>query len=85
MGDSINVEESSVVLCDVESVKQSEHYAAASNGMKPEIVFIVNKYEYEGQKLVEFENVRYKVTREFRPKNHKHFEAIELICEGVIV
>ena len=85
MGDSIDIEDPFVILCDVQSVTRSEHYAAANNGVKPEIVFVVNQYEYEGQKLVEFEGVRYNVIREYKSKNPEHFETIELICEGVVV
>ena len=84
MGDSIEIENTVDILCAVESVTQSEHYAAASNGMKPSIVFITNQHEYEKQQLVEFEGDRYRVTRTFKPSDPKYFETIELICEGVI-
>ncbi|MBT2656620.1 phage head-tail adapter protein [Bacillus sp. ISL-18] len=86
MGDSISTEEHTNILCDVASVTRSEHYAAASHGMKPEIVFIVNQYEYEKQSMVEFEGNKYKVIRTFKPKQSKgleDLETIELVCEGV--
>ena len=31
------------------------NYQAATHGLKPEIVFVMNKYDYEGEKQVEFE------------------------------
>lgn len=86
MGDSITAETEVTILCDVRSVNRSEHYAAASNGMKPEITFIVNQYEYTGQSVVEYDGKRYKVIRDFRKKGSTDiadFETIELICEGV--
>jgi len=75
------------VLCDVQSVTRSEHYSAAAYGLKPEIVFVVNKFEYEGQKEVEFNGSRYMINRTFAPKKSKgisDFETIELICSGLV-
>lgn len=86
-GDSIPIEKKTVVLCDVQSVTRSEHYSAAANGLKPESVFVVNKFEYDGQKEVEFEGKRYKVDRSYSPKKSKgieDFENIELICSGLV-
>jgi hypothetical protein len=86
IGDSIGVEERQVILCDVLSVTRSEHYAAASLEMKPEIVFIVNQYDYDKQSTVEFEGAKYSVIRSFKPKKSKgidDFETIELVCSGV--
>jgi SPP1 family predicted phage head-tail adaptor len=87
MGDSIGIEGRSNILCDVASVTRSEHYAAASHGMKPEIVFIVNQYDYNKQSFVEFEGNKYRVIRYYQPKKSKgieDFETIELICEGIV-
>lgn len=86
MGDSIPTEVETVILCDVQSVTRSEHYSAAANGLKPEIVFVVNKFEYGGQKEVEFDGVRYKVDRSYSPKKSKgieDFENLELVCSGL--
>ncbi|TWE06405.1 SPP1 family predicted phage head-tail adaptor [Neobacillus bataviensis] len=86
MGDSISNEERITILCDVLSVTRAEHYQAASHGMKPEIVFIVNQYDYSKQTIVEFEGNKYRVIRDYKPKKAKgleDFETIELVCEGV--
>lgn len=87
-GDSIEDEPVKVnVLCDVQSITRAEHYAADANGLKPEIVFIINIYDYEGQKKVEYDGKIYSVIREYRPRNFKNisnFETLELICEGGI-
>ncbi|EGW36466.1 phage head closure protein [Desulfosporosinus sp. OT] len=87
IGDSVPVEATTVVLCDVQSVTRSEHYSAAASGLKPEIVFVVNKFEYDGQKEVEFEGKKYKVDRSYSPKKSKgieDFENLELICSGLV-
>nr|WP_309099072.1 phage head closure protein [Fredinandcohnia onubensis] len=86
IGDHIPTENKSVILCDVQSVTRSEHYSAATHGLKPEIVFVVNKFDYQGQKEIEFEGVRYKVIRDYTSKQAKgiaDFETIELICKGM--
>lgn len=87
MGDSIEVETPVHVLCDVQSVTRSEHYAAGASGLKPVIVFVINKYDYSGQKKVEFEEKKYSVLREYSTNKSKSigdFETLELICEGVV-
>ncbi|WP_222928506.1 phage head-tail adapter protein [Sutcliffiella horikoshii] len=87
MGDPIVEETSVTVLCDVQAITRSEHYAAATHGLKPELTFVLNKYEYEGQRLVEFENVRYRVIRHYFTKTQKDFadfESVELVCEGLM-
>ena len=87
MGDMIPVETRLVVLCDVQSVTRAEHYSAAANGPKPSIVFVLNKFEYEGQKDVEYEGIRYNVDRSYAPKKSKgidDFEDIELVCSAPI-
>lgn len=85
MGDSIEHEERTIVLCGVKSVTRSEHYAAAANDIVPSIVFIINKYDYNKQSKVEFEGNKYRVIRTYaqdKAKELSDFETIELICEG---
>ena len=87
MGDMIPIDTRLVVLCDVQSVTRAEHYSAAANGLKPSVVFVLNKFEYEGQKDVEYEGIRYNVDRSYAPKKSKgieDFENIELVCTASI-
>ena len=87
MGDVIPFETRLVVLCDVQSVTRAEHYSAAANGLKPSVVFVLNKFEYEGQKDVEHEGISYNVDRSYAPKKSKgidDFEDIELTCSAPI-
>lgn len=69
------------VLCDVASVGRSEFYAAATSDMEPEIVFKLNKYEYDNERLCEYEGQRYRIIKTF--KDNSTFEEIELTCEKV--
>lgn len=85
IGDPITYEERTDVLCSVQSVTRSEHYAAAAHGLQPEVVFVVNQYDYNGQKYAEFENQRYQVIRAYKPRKAKgigDFETVELVCKG---
>lgn len=87
IGDSIPNKVNQVILCDIKSVTRNELYAAAANGLKPEIVFIINKHEYNGESEVEFESRRYSVLRTFTPKktnSFSDFENLELVCQGVV-
>lgn len=74
------------VLCEVLSVTRSEFFAGAQAGMQPEMVFVINKYDYTGQSRVEHDGKEYDVIRHYAPKKSKDlsdFETIELVCQGV--
>lgn len=75
------------VLCDWQSITRSEHYQAAAHGLRPEIVFIINRHEYHGEREVEFEGRRYQVVRVYIPRQAKGleaFESLELVCTGLV-
>ena len=69
-----------VVYCDLKSITRVEYYNAASQGIKPEIVFVIHKFEYNEEKEILFEGKKYKVIRTYST----NFEEIELTCERVI-
>lgn len=79
ISNQIPIEERETILCDKKSVSRSEFYNAATNGLKPVIVFVVHAYEYNGEELVEFEGGRYKIIRTYSTST----EEIELTCEKV--
>ena len=93
MGDPIKITTRRSVLCAMQSVTRNEHYQAAAHGVKPSLVFIVNRYEYQGEAKAEFDGRQYNVVRTYmtnrpqgrasRAPNLSEFENIELICEGV--
>lgn len=67
------------ILCGKKSIGRNEYYNAATAGMRPEIVFVIHGYEYDGQTLVEFEEKQYNVVRTYQVD----FEELELTCERV--
>ncbi|NOW08054.1 phage head closure protein [Clostridium beijerinckii] len=68
------------LYCDLKSIGRNEYYNAASQGLKPEIIFVIHKYEYNGEREILFEENRYKVIRTYSAD----FEEIELTCEKVV-
>ena len=77
IGNQIPIETRKTVLCNVKSVGRNEFYGAATSGLKPEVVFIIHGYEYNGEREVEFEGKKYHVIRTYSTD----FEEIELTCE----
>ena len=67
------------VFCDVRSITQTEWFNAGRNGIDhPAFIFIINRNEYTGQQIVEYQGQRYGVYRTYRGKN----ESLELYCEA---
>jgi SPP1 family predicted phage head-tail adaptor len=79
IGNPIPVETETVILCGLKSVGRTEFYNAAVTGLRPEMVFVIHGYEYNGEQLVKFEGVRYRVIRTYAID----FEEVELTCERV--
>ena len=79
IGNQIPVETETVVLCGLKSVGRNEFYSAAVTGLKPELVFVIHGYEYNGEQVVKFEGNRYRVIRTYLTD----FEEVELTCERV--
>lgn len=54
------------VQCIVKSVGRSEMYQALSAGLMPEYIFtLAHDFEYQGEKLLEYKNKRYRVIRTY--------------------
>ncbi|MEN2765679.1 phage head closure protein [Ornithinibacillus xuwenensis] len=68
------------VLAKEKSVTRNEFYSAGNTGLKPEIVFNMFRFEYEGDESIIFQNKEYKVIRSYVINSKE----IELICEKVI-
>ena len=64
------------VFADKKSVRQSEFYAAQSAGVRADVVFVVKSDEYDGQMLVVYDGVVYKVSRTFQNGRGR----VELTC-----
>ena len=67
------------VFCDVRSITQTEWFEAGRNGIEhPSFIFIINRNEYNGEQIVEYEGQLYGVFRTFAGKN----ESLELHVEA---
>lgn len=80
IGNQVPVETETTVLCDRKSVGRSEFYNAAAAGLRPELVLVVHAYEYQGERVIKFEGVRYNIIRTYAIG----IEEIELTCKRVI-
>lgn len=58
-------EEKRTVMAEVKSITASEFFEAGRNGFKPEFRFDMFLYDYDGQKELEYNGVRYTVYRTF--------------------
>lgn len=76
IGSSIPIEEKRKVFSSISSVRQSEFYQAQISGLKPEMVFKMRSFEYQGEGLVLYNNKKYNVIR-----TYSNSEGItELVC-----
>lgn len=86
-GDPVKVPVRRRVLCGRRSVTRSEHYQAAAVGLRPEIVLVINRHEYQGETELEFEGKRYRIERTYaaeRARDVADFEELELVCVGLV-
>ena len=65
------------VMCQVNSVTRSEFFDGGRNGLNPEFVFRVFFGDYEGERLVEYQNKRYSIYRTYHGRN----DMMELYAE----
>lgn len=69
------------VYCTVKSVGMNEAYQAMSNGLHPQFVFVLSDYsDYDGEKIVLYNSVRYRVVRTYRNN-----QQIELTVEEATI
>lgn len=54
------------IFCEVDSIQQSEFFAAADTELNPEYRFTIFFGDYEGEELLTFNNVRYSIYRTYR-------------------
>lgn len=71
-------EVSGPVYAEVCSIGQKEFYQAQTSGLKPELKFRITDYmDYQGQKYLVHEGIRYTVLRTYRTGNE-----LEITCYG---
>lgn len=54
------------VLCEVDSISQTEFYAAANTDMNPEYRFTIFFGDYQGEEICKFNGQRYAIYRTYR-------------------
>lgn len=78
-GNEVVIESRSEVFVQPRGVYQSEFYNAAQLGLKPSVtLFLSNREDYEGQKVLEFEGKEYNVIRVDWTAQR---DGVSLICE----
>lgn len=77
IGQMVSTETRRDVFCNVTSVSASEFFAAAQAGLKPEVRTTLFAPDYQGEKIVELDGVRYSVYRTYLGKK----ETVELYLE----
>ncbi len=79
-GDVIETCTKRQVYADKQAIRQSEFYQAAATGLRPEIMFIIRKSEYNNEPRLEHNSTTYTIIRTYA----KNEEFIELICQGLV-
>lgn len=65
------------VFCSVKSVTRNEFYLATAQNLKPEIVFVLTDYyDYQGEPIIIYKDVRFTVLRTFRKER-----SLEIVCQ----
>jgi SPP1 family predicted phage head-tail adaptor len=81
IGNQVEEETATEVWAEETGIRQSEFYAAAVAGLKPERTFVIWANEYDGQTKIEADGVKYKLIRAYN--NPAKSEMMELVCERV--
>lgn len=74
-GREIVVETERVVFAEVESISQSEFFAAADTELNPEFRFKVFFGDYRGEEILVYLGVRYSIYRTFRSGDYMELYA----------
>ena len=65
------------VYANVQSVSASEWFEGGRNGLNPELRFTMFAPDYQGEKVVEYNNVQYAIYRTYQARN----DTIELYTQ----
>lgn len=77
IGQMVATEVERDVFCNVASVSQNEWFQGGQNGLNPEYQVTMFAPDYEGEKIVEFNGIRYGVYRTYMRQD----ELLELYLE----
>lgn len=51
------------LFCCKLSIGANAFYHYGEKGLKPDVIVVVNAFEYSGEEILEFEGIRYAITR----------------------
>lgn len=68
------------IFAERKSVRQSEYYQAAAQGLKPSVVFEMYTEEFKGAESIVNEGIEYSIIRTYQ----KTLDRLEVICERKI-
>lgn len=74
-GNNVATETMFDVFCEIDSITQSEFYAAANTELNPEYRFRVFFDDYDGQSVLEFDGKRYGIYRTYRSGDYMELYA----------
>lgn len=66
-----------MIYVQVTSVSSSEWFEGGRNGLNPELRFITNRFDYNGEEVIKYNGDLYRIYRTYVAKN----DTIELYCE----
>ena len=75
LGIEVSTEALRNVFAEVESITQTEFYAARDAQIKPEFRFRVFFGDYKGEEILEYQKVRYAIYRTFRSGDYMELYA----------
>lgn len=82
IGEPTTTENMIEIFAERQSIGLSEFYQANVNGFKPEIAFIIYRFEYHGEKTVIYNGERYNVIRTADTKSNG--DKIKIICNAIV-
>ena len=74
-GNEVATETETTVYCEVDSITQSEFFAAANTELNPEYKFTVFFGDYGGEHLLDYNGVRYYIYRTYRTGDYMELYA----------
>jgi len=74
-GNEVATETTNTLFCEVDSITQSEFYAAEDTELNPEYRFTVFFGDYNGQSICEYNGTRYAFYRTYRQGDYMELYA----------
>ena len=65
-GQETFTETTRTIYCKVTSASRTEYFEARQTGLEPEFVFKTNPANYDGERIAEYNGIRYAIYRTYR-------------------